>query len=99
MDMGPPITRTSHRSSQGVFSHRCLRKASAANTVITGLEGSTGIADGATVPILYEGRTADGMVKDAPGLDQLFEDLFCDYTLDELAVIKAKYATEGDVLE
>src|SRR5439155_24912051 len=55
--------------------------------------------DGATVPILYEGRTADGLVKDAPGLDQLFEDMFQDYTLDELAVIKAKYATEGDVLE
>src|SRR4029450_13760765 len=55
--------------------------------------------DGATVPILYEGRTADGLVKDAPGLDQLFEDLFRDYTPDELAVIKAKYATEGDVLE
>jgi type I restriction enzyme R subunit len=55
--------------------------------------------DGATVPILYEGRTADGLVKDAPGLDQLFEDLFRDYTKDELAVIKAKYATEGDVLE
>ncbi len=55
--------------------------------------------DGATVPILYEGRTADGLVKDATGLDQLFEDLFRDYTPDELAVIKAKYATEGDVLE
>jgi type I restriction enzyme R subunit len=55
--------------------------------------------DGATVPILYEGRTADGMVQDAPGLDQLFEDQFRDYTPDELAVIKAKYATEGDVLE
>jgi type I restriction enzyme R subunit len=55
--------------------------------------------DGATVPILYEGRTADGLVKDAPGLDQLFEDLFRDYTPDELAVIKAKHGTEGDVLE
>jgi type I restriction enzyme R subunit len=55
--------------------------------------------DGATVPILYEGRTAEGVVKDAPGLDQLFEDMFRDYTPDELAVIKAKYATEGDVLE
>ncbi len=55
--------------------------------------------DGATVPILYEGRTADGFVKDAPGLDQLFEDMFRDYTPQELAVIKAKYATEGDVLE
>ncbi len=55
--------------------------------------------DGATVPILYEGRTADGLVKDAPGLDQLFEDLFRDYSPDELAIIKAKYATEGYVLE
>jgi type I restriction enzyme, R subunit len=54
--------------------------------------------DGATVPILYEGRTADGVVQDKPGLDELFEDMFKDYTADELAVIKAKYATEGDVL-
>lgn len=55
--------------------------------------------DGATVPILYEGRTADGLVKDAPTLDQLFEDMFREYTPDELALIKAKYGTEGDVLE
>jgi type I restriction enzyme R subunit len=55
--------------------------------------------DGATVPILYEGRTADGMVKDAHGLDELFEDMFRDYEPNELAFIKAKYATEGDVLE
>jgi len=55
--------------------------------------------DGATVPILYEGRTADGFVRNAPTLDQLFEDMFRDYTPQELALIKAKYATEGDVLE
>lgn len=55
--------------------------------------------DGATVPILYEGRTADGMVKDATSLDQVFEDLFRGYTDTELAIIKAKYATQGDVLE
>ena len=55
--------------------------------------------DGATVPILYEGRTADGMVKDAPSLDALFEDMFRDYKPEELAIIKAKYATEGHVLE
>jgi len=55
--------------------------------------------DGATVPILYEGRTADGLVKDADSLDQLFDDMFRDYTPDELALIKAKYGTEGDVLE
>src|SRR5439155_14720340 len=55
--------------------------------------------DGATVPILYEGRTADGIVKDAPSLDAVFEDMFRDYSAAELAVIKAKYATEGDVME
>ncbi len=33
-------------------------------------------ADGATVPILYEGRTAEGAVADGRDLDQLFEDLF-----------------------
>src|SRR5207247_715011 len=55
--------------------------------------------DGATVPILYEGRTADGIVKDAPSLDAVFEDMFRDCTNEELAVIKAKYATEGDVME
>jgi type I restriction enzyme R subunit len=55
--------------------------------------------DGATVPILYEGRTADGIVKDAPSLDAVFDDMFRDYTPEELATIKAKYATEGDVME
>ena len=55
--------------------------------------------DGATVPILYEGRTADGLVKDAPSLDRLFEDMFRTYTKEELAVIKAKYGTADDVLE
>lgn len=55
--------------------------------------------DGATVPILYEGRTADGLVKDAPSLDAVFDDMFRDYTPEELAIIKAKYATEGDVME
>src|SRR5262249_8881464 len=43
---GKPHPRTSNRSSQGVFSHRCLRKASAAHPVSTGLGGSAGIAGG-----------------------------------------------------
>jgi type I restriction enzyme R subunit len=55
--------------------------------------------DGATVPILYEGRTADGLVTDADSLDELFEDMFRDYTPEELDVIKARYGTPGDVLE
>ena len=55
--------------------------------------------DGATVPILYEGRTADGLVEQADQLDKVFEDLFKDYTATELAIIKAKYATDDDVME
>ena len=55
--------------------------------------------DGATVPILYEGRTADGLVKDAPNLDHLFEDMFRTYSEEELAVIKAKYGTKEDILD
>jgi type I restriction enzyme R subunit len=56
-------------------------------------------ADGATVPILYEGRTAEAEVADGRSLDQLFEDMFGDRTPEELAAIRAKYATEGNVLE
>jgi type I restriction enzyme, R subunit len=47
---------------------------------------------------LYEGRTADGLVEKATELDQRFEDQFRGYTAEELAAIKAKYATQGDVL-
>jgi type I restriction enzyme, R subunit len=55
--------------------------------------------DGATVPILYEGRTAEGAVADGRDLDQLFEDLFDDRPPQELEAIKRKYATKGNVLE
>jgi type I restriction enzyme R subunit len=55
--------------------------------------------DGATVPILYEGRTAEGVVSDSAALDERFEDMFSERTPEELALIKAKYATSGDVLE
>lgn len=56
-------------------------------------------ADGATVPILYEGRTANAAVADGRSLDELFEDLFRERTPQELEAIKAKYATRGHVLE
>jgi len=55
--------------------------------------------DGATVPILYEGRTTEGAVDDGQDLDQLFEDLFKDRTPEELEKIKQKYATRGHVME
>ncbi|MCP4571824.1 MAG: type I restriction endonuclease subunit R, partial [bacterium] len=56
-------------------------------------------ADGMTVPILYEGRTAEGAVSDGRDLDQLFEDLFRNRGEAELEAVKRKYATRGAVLE
>lgn len=56
-------------------------------------------ADGTTVPVLYEGRTAKGAVKDGATLDGLFEDLFCERTDEEREVIRKKYATKGHILE
>jgi type I restriction enzyme R subunit len=56
-------------------------------------------ADGATVPILYEGRTVNGAVKDGASLDEVFEDFFTDKSEEELEAIKKKYATKGNVLE
>ncbi|SCU73994.1 Type I site-specific deoxyribonuclease, HsdR family protein [Cupriavidus necator] len=56
-------------------------------------------ADGATVPVMYEGRTANGAIKDGASLDELFEDLFRQHTAEELEAIKQKYATKGHILE
>ena len=56
-------------------------------------------ADGATVPIIYEGRTTRGAVSDGRDLDDVFEDMFVDRTEEELERIKKKYATKGDVME
>ena len=55
--------------------------------------------DGATVPILYEGRTTSGAVADGRDLDEVFEDMFRERTPEELERIKAKYATKGHVME
>lgn len=56
-------------------------------------------ADGATVPVLYEGRTAQGAIKDGASLDELFEDLFRTHTPEELEAIKKKYATKGHIFD
>lgn len=55
--------------------------------------------DGATVPIIYESRTAKGAVADGRDLDDVFEDMLAEYTDEELERIKKKYATKGNVLE
>jgi type I restriction enzyme R subunit len=56
-------------------------------------------ADGATVPMLYEGRTVQGAIKDGASLDALFEDLFRQHSAQELEAIKQKYGTKGQVFE
>lgn len=56
-------------------------------------------ADGATVPVLYEGRTANGAIKDGASLDELFEDLFRQHSPQELEAIKKKYATKGHIFD
>jgi len=56
-------------------------------------------ADKAIVPVLYEGRTAHGAVKDGADLDELFEDLFNERSPEELEAIRQKYATKGHIFE
>ena len=57
------------------------------------------VRDGATLQILYEGRTADTALKDKHGFDTKFEDLFKKRTDEEIAAIKKKYGASGDILE
>ncbi|MCB9794638.1 MAG: type I restriction endonuclease subunit R [Alphaproteobacteria bacterium] len=55
--------------------------------------------DGATVKILYEGRTSEGAVAGGGKLDQVFEDFLVDRSPEEMERIKQKYATRGEVTE
>jgi type I restriction enzyme, R subunit len=56
-------------------------------------------ADGATLPILYEGRTTKAAVRDAADMDELFEDMFAEHTPEELEQIRKRWATKGNVME
>jgi type I restriction enzyme, R subunit len=57
------------------------------------------VNDGATLQILYEGRTADAALYDKHGFETEFENLFKDRTEEELLAIKKKYGATGDILE
>lgn len=57
------------------------------------------VHDGATLQILYEGRTADTAIKDKHGFDTKFEDLFKERSEEEILAIKKKYGAAGDLLE
>ncbi|WP_017574345.1 type I restriction endonuclease subunit R [Nocardiopsis kunsanensis] len=54
--------------------------------------------DGATVPILYEGRTSKAHVRDGNDLDELFDDMV-DLTPEQREELKKRYATKNSVLE
>jgi type I restriction enzyme R subunit len=56
-------------------------------------------ADGTTLPIVYEGRTAQGVISEGRDLDEVFEDMFAERTSEELEAIKKRWATKGNVLE
>mgnify|MGYP005846373887 CR=1 FL=1 len=57
------------------------------------------VHDGATLQILYEGRTADTAIRDKHGFDTKFEDLFRARSDEEILAIKKKYGATGDILE
>ena len=57
------------------------------------------VNDGATLQILYEGKTADTALYDKHGFETSFEDLFKDRSEEELLAIKKKYGATGDILE
>jgi type I restriction enzyme R subunit len=57
------------------------------------------INDGATLQILYEGKTADTALNEKHSFDEAFEDLFRDRSEEELLAIKKKYGATGDILE
>lgn len=57
------------------------------------------VEDGATLQILYEGRTANTALRDKAEFDTAFEDLFAERSADDLLAIKKKYGATGDILE
>ena len=57
------------------------------------------VGDGATLQILYEGKTADSALNEKNAFDTAFEDLFRERSEEELLAIKKKYGATGDILE
>lgn len=56
-------------------------------------------ADESTVPIFYEGRTTEGAVRGASGLDEVFFEWFEGLSDDEREELQGKYASISQVLE
>ncbi len=54
--------------------------------------------DGAIVPIVYEGRIAEGAITDADDLEDAFAEYFPELSEDEYEKLQQRYATTSDVL-
>lgn len=57
------------------------------------------VDDGATIQILYEGKTADTAINEKHKFDTKFEDLFQDLSDEQILKIKKKYGCTGDILD
>ena len=57
------------------------------------------VEDGATLSIKYEGKTVRTKIKDKEAMETAFEDMFAEKSKEEIAAIKKKYGTTGEVLE
>lgn len=57
------------------------------------------VRDGATLQILYEGKTSDDAIRNKSQFESKFEDLVSEHTPEEIERIKKKYGTYGDILE
>ena len=57
------------------------------------------VRDGATLQILYEGKTSDDAIRNKSQFETKFEDLVRDHTPEQIEQIKKKYGTYGDILE
>jgi type I restriction enzyme, R subunit len=55
--------------------------------------------DGSTLPIHYEGKTAQGVVAKGETLNKLFDNLFKEHTPEERELLKQKYGTKQTIFE
>ncbi|SEA16537.1 type I restriction enzyme, R subunit [Desulfuromusa kysingii] len=57
------------------------------------------VDDGATIQILYEGKTADTAINEKHQFDTKFDDLFQTLTDEQILKIKKKYGCTGNILD
>ena len=55
--------------------------------------------DGATLPIIYEGRMPDLFVEAAETIDRIFERVFSDLTKEQQGKLKRQYVTKEKIAE